>query len=81
MTDQLDPDALLWHSAQAKAAAVKRAEAIDGPEQREEAARRTYAERQAAIDADRHRRGLERMLAAERRSRDARDEQDEERRR
>jgi hypothetical protein len=66
-----DPDALLWASPEAKAAAIKRAEAIDADE--------TYQERQRREDEDRHRRGVARMLEAERRWRDHRDAADEER--
>jgi hypothetical protein len=68
-----DPDALLWTSPAAKAAAIKRAEAIDAAE--------TYQERQRREDDERHRAGVRRMLEAERRYRDHRDQEDEERRR
>jgi hypothetical protein len=65
-----DPDAALWVSSERREA-MKRAEAEDGPE--------TYAERQRRLDDERHHAGVARLLEAERRYRDHRDEQDRER--
>lgn len=71
-TDALPNDAALWMSPERRAA-IERAEATDAEE--------TYQERQRREDEERHRAGVARMLAAERRSRDRRDAEDVERNR